>query len=103
MIKAIKLYPDVNYNKTFGTAGPNTTQALGAYSTLSLCFGRLVVQSPAIVLKNDNHDLLIGTSFLRKWKCKLDLDTNIFHFGSEKIPIIDLRTNLLNLQRTITG
>ena len=50
-MKAMKLCPDVNYDKTFGTAGPNATQALGAYSALSLCFGRLIVQSPAIVLK----------------------------------------------------
>lgn len=101
LMKAMKLCPDVNYDKTFGTAGPNATQALGAYSALSLCFGRLVVQSPAIVLKNDNYDLLIGTSFLRKWKCKLDLDTNIFHFGSEKIPIFYSKNKPVKLAKNI--
>ena len=102
-MKAIKLCPDVNYDKTFGTAGPNTTQALGAYSALSLCFGHLVVQSPAIVLKNDNYDLLIGTIFLRKWKCKSTLIPIYFILEVRKFLFSILRTNLLNLQRTFIG
>ena len=65
LIKAIKLCPNVNYNKCFGISRPNATIALGAYIAFSLRFGRLIVQSPKIVLKNDNYDIFIGNSFLR--------------------------------------
>ena len=34
-------------------------------------------------------------------KCKLDLDTNIFHFGSEKIPIFYFKNKPVKLAKNI--
>ena len=48
-MNSIKLAPDVDYKKSFGTAGPNVTWAVGAYSALTLRFGKIILQSPAIV------------------------------------------------------
>ena len=101
LMSAIKLCPDMNYDKTFDTIGPNTTQASGAYYALSIKFGGLIVQFPAIVLKNDNYDLLIDNRFLQKWKCKINLDANIFHFGNKKIPIFYSRNQFIKLVKNI--
>ena len=68
---AMKIAPDINYNKTFGTAGPSLTQAVGAYSALTIKLGRVVVQTPAICLINKSYNILIGASFLKRWNCSL--------------------------------
>ena len=85
LVKAMKISPDLPFNKVFGTAGPNTTQAQGAYSGLTLKIGRLMIQTPAIVLKNESYDILLGSSFLKKFKCKIDLETDTFYFLGEQI------------------
>ena len=84
LMNSIKLAPDVDYKKSFGTAGPNVTRAVGAYSALTLRFGKTILQSPAIVLKNNNYDILIGTSFMRQWNCKIDLGKNLFFINVKK-------------------
>ena len=66
LMNAIKLAPDVNYQKKFGTAGPSSTESIGAYSTLSVKIGHIVVQTPAIILKNNSYDMLIRHQFLKK-------------------------------------
>ena len=63
-MRRLKLAPNLNYDQVYGTAGPNSTKALGAYSALPLRFGKLLVTAPAVVLDNDSYDLLIGTQFL---------------------------------------
>ena len=63
-MNSIKLAPDVDYKKSFGTAGPNVTWAVGAYSALTLRFGKTILQKPAIALNNNNYDILIETSFM---------------------------------------
>ena len=50
----IKLATDVDYKKLFGTAVPNVTWAVGAYSALTLRFGKTILQFTAIVLNNNN-------------------------------------------------
>ncbi|KAJ9068132.1 hypothetical protein DSO57_1031795 [Entomophthora muscae] len=64
LVKKLKLAPDLDYNKEFRTEGPERTKALGAYSSLPLCFGKLVVTAPAIVLHNESYNILIETSFM---------------------------------------
>ena len=78
---------DLPFNKVFGTASPNTTQAQGAYSGLTLNIGRLIIQTLAIVLKNKSYDILLGSLFLKKFKCKIDLETDTFYFLGEQIPM----------------
>ncbi|KAJ9051341.1 hypothetical protein DSO57_1005343 [Entomophthora muscae] len=38
LVKKLKLAPDLDYNEEFGTAGPDKTKALGAYSSLPPLF-----------------------------------------------------------------
>lgn len=47
--------------------------AKGAYSSVTLPFGDLIVTTSAIVLKLDNYDLLIGTDFLKKYQALIDM------------------------------
>ena len=60
--------PDVSHNVTYGTAGPSSTQSLGAYSALPIWFGKLVLTAPAVVLENKSYDLLIDTQFLEEFE-----------------------------------
>ncbi|KAI0219504.1 hypothetical protein L0F63_007512 [Massospora cicadina] len=48
LIKKIKLVPDLDYIKEFGTAGPNNTRALSAYSSLPIHVGKLILSAPAV-------------------------------------------------------
>lgn len=63
----MKLAPDIPYNKKFSIDGTNSTQAVGAYSAISMKFRKLIVQAPDVVLKNKSYDILLGINFLRKW------------------------------------
>ena len=90
---AMKTAPDINYNQTFGTAGPSLTQAVGAYRALSIKLGQVVVQTPAICLVNKSYNILIGASFLKRWNCSLDLGQKGFllirnHFRFSGIKIV---------------
>ncbi|KAJ9066160.1 hypothetical protein DSO57_1012351 [Entomophthora muscae] len=64
LVKKLKLLPDLDYNKEFGTTGPDRTTALRVYSSLLFFFDKLVVTAPAIVLQNKSYVILIGTSFM---------------------------------------
>ena len=86
LMNSIKLAPDVDYKKSLGTAGPNVTRAVGAYSALTLRFGKTILQSPAIVLNNNNYYILIGTSLMRQWNCKIYLAKNLLFIHVEEIP-----------------
>lgn len=86
-VKRLKLAPDLDYQQEFGTAGPNTTRAKGAYSSLPLKFGRLIVTAPAIVLDNNSYDILIGTSFMHKYGTIMDHAAGIFKILGHSIPM----------------
>ncbi|KAJ9089540.1 hypothetical protein DSO57_1011828 [Entomophthora muscae] len=64
LVRQMGLAPDIDHKKQYGTAGLDCTTAQGAYSVLPLRFGFLVVSAPAIVLPNENYDILIGTLFM---------------------------------------
>ena len=83
-MKAMKLCPNGNYNKTFGIAGTDATHALSAYSALYIRFDRFIVNFSVIVLNNDIYDFVIKISFLIKQKCKIGLDTNNLNFVAKK-------------------
>ncbi|KAJ9080906.1 hypothetical protein DSO57_1019987 [Entomophthora muscae] len=67
LMKKLKLAPDLNYTQLYGTAGMAQTQAIGAYSSLPMRFGKLLIASPAVVLENKSYDLLVGTQFLQEY------------------------------------
>ncbi|KAJ9080682.1 hypothetical protein DSO57_1022347 [Entomophthora muscae] len=68
----LKRFPTLNneacsrycYKKQYGTSGIDCTTAQGAYSALPLHFGSLAVSAPAIVLSNENYNILIGNLFM---------------------------------------
>ncbi|KAJ9057098.1 hypothetical protein DSO57_1025841 [Entomophthora muscae] len=64
LVWCMGLAPDIDHKKQYGTAGLGCTTAQGAYSALPLRFGLLAVSAPAIVLPNENYNILIGTSFM---------------------------------------
>lgn len=101
LINLIKLAPVVNYNHSFGTVGPNVTCAVRAYNALILRFGKSILQSPAIVLNNDNYDILISTRFMHKWNCKIDLGKELFYIIGEEIPIFFSRQVPVSSARNI--
>ncbi|KAJ9088000.1 DNA damage-inducible protein 1, partial [Entomophthora muscae] len=57
--------------------GLDCTTAQGAYSALPLRFGSLAVSAPAIVLPNENYDILIGTLFMQQYGVKTDLENDV--------------------------
>ena len=87
LVKKLKLAPDLDCKDEFGTAGPFTTQALGAYSSIPLRFGKLVVTAPAVVLDNHSYDILIGTSFLTMFGTLIDHGTHTFTILGQSIPM----------------
>ncbi|KAJ9069240.1 DNA damage-inducible protein 1 [Entomophthora muscae] len=87
LIKCLGLATYINHRKQYGIAGLTVTTAQGAYSTLPLRFGSLAVLAPAIVLPNDNYDILIDTSFMRKYKVRTDLAPDTFEILGQTIPL----------------
>ncbi|KAJ9079507.1 DNA damage-inducible protein 1 [Entomophthora muscae] len=74
LVRQMGLTPDIDHKKQYGTAGLGCTTAHRAYSALPLHFGLLAVSAPAIVLPNENYDILIGTSFMQQYGVKADLE-----------------------------
>ncbi|KAJ9049535.1 DNA damage-inducible protein 1 [Entomophthora muscae] len=77
LVHQMGLAPDINHKKQYITAGLDCTTAQGVYSALSLRFGPLVVSAPAIVLPNENYNILIGTLFMRQYGVKTDLENDV--------------------------
>ncbi|KAJ9071630.1 DNA damage-inducible protein 1 [Entomophthora muscae] len=77
LVRQMGLAPDIDHKKSYGTAGLDCTISQGAYSALPLCFGSLAVSVPAIVLPNENYDILIGTLFMQQYGVKTDLKNNV--------------------------
>ncbi|KAJ9053142.1 hypothetical protein DSO57_1027239 [Entomophthora muscae] len=87
IVKKLKLAPDLDYNEEFGTAGPNKTKALGAYLSLQLCFGKLVVTAPAIVLHNKSYNILIGKSFMATYGTIINHQESTFSILGHLVPM----------------
>ncbi|KAJ9055586.1 DNA damage-inducible protein 1 [Entomophthora muscae] len=87
LVKKLKLAPDLDYNKEFGTAGPDRAKALGAYSSLLLRFGKLVVTAPAIALQNKIYDILIGTSFMATYRTIINHQDSAFSIFGHSVPM----------------
>ena len=88
LMKKLKLAPDLAYTQSYGTAGLSTTCAIGAYSALLLRFGKLLLASPAVVLKNGTYNLLIGTQFLREYSGIINLRDGFLSLLSYTMPLV---------------
>lgn len=53
--------PNMEHYVVYRSAGLVSTQSAGAYYLLPLCFGKLVLTSPAVVLENKSFEILIVT------------------------------------------
>ncbi|KAJ9053707.1 DNA damage-inducible protein 1 [Entomophthora muscae] len=93
LVRQMWLAPDIDHKKSYGTAGLDCTIAQGAYSVLLLRFGSLAVSAPAIVLPNENYDILIGTLFMRQYGVKTDLENNILKILGQAILLYYNQTN----------
>ena len=86
-MKKLKIAPDLDYQEVFGTAGPLTTKAMGAYSSLPLRFGKLIVTAPAIVLDNNSYDILVGTGFMTKYGTITNHGDDTFKILGQIVPM----------------
>ncbi|KAJ9049428.1 hypothetical protein DSO57_1024556 [Entomophthora muscae] len=87
LVKKLKLAPDLAYHEQFDTAGPQTTISRGAYSSLPLCFGKLMVTAPAIALENNIYDIIIGTSFMVHYDTVTNHGDHMFMILGHFIPM----------------
>ncbi|KAJ9052494.1 hypothetical protein DSO57_1033567 [Entomophthora muscae] len=101
LVKFLVLAPDIDHRKQYGTAGLTVTTAQGAYSALPLCFGSLVVLASAIVLPNDNYDILIGTLFMRQYGVRTDLAADTFEILGQNIPLYYCRNKDTGTHKTM--
>ncbi|KAJ9085427.1 DNA damage-inducible protein 1 [Entomophthora muscae] len=93
LVRQMGLAPDIDHKKSYGTAGLDCTITQGAYSALPLRFGSLVVSAPAIVLPNENYDILIGTLFMQQYGVKTDLENNVLEILGQVILLYYNQTN----------
>ncbi|KAJ9055439.1 DNA damage-inducible protein 1 [Entomophthora muscae] len=93
LVQQMGLAPDIDHKKQYGTAGLDCTTAQGAYTALPLRFGLLAVSAPAIVLPNENYDILIGTSFMQLYGVKTDFENDVLEILEQAIPLYYNRSN----------
>ncbi|KAJ9067051.1 DNA damage-inducible protein 1 [Entomophthora muscae] len=93
LVRQMGLAPDIDHKKQYGTAGLECTTAQGVYSALPLCFGSLAVSAPAIVLPNENYDILIRTLFIQQYGVKTDLNNDVLDILGQAIPLYYNQTN----------
>ncbi|KAJ9064850.1 hypothetical protein DSO57_1025956 [Entomophthora muscae] len=87
LVKKLKMASDLAYHEEFGTAGPQTTRAKGAFYSLPLFFGKLMVTAPAIVLGNNSYSILIGTSFMVQYGTMTNHGDHTFGTLGHSIPM----------------
>lgn len=65
-MRRLKLAPNLNFDQIYVTAETASTWALGAYYSLPMMFGKLLLNAPVVVLENERYSILIKTQLLRK-------------------------------------
>ncbi|KAJ9051322.1 hypothetical protein DSO57_1005610 [Entomophthora muscae] len=88
-----RIASDIDHKKSYDTAGLDCTTAQGAYSALPLRFGSLAVSAPAIVLPNENYEILIGILFMQQYGVKTDHENNILEILGQAILLYYNQTN----------
>ena len=86
--KQLRLDPDVEYNKVFGTAGEKNAQALGAYSSIPIKIGNITTFSPAIILNAFGYNIFIGSSYLEKYRTIINSQQNTMTILNKEIPLL---------------
>ncbi|KAI0233462.1 hypothetical protein L0F63_002918, partial [Massospora cicadina] len=88
LMKKIQLAPDLEYNQDFGTAGPNNTHALGAYSLLPIHIGKLILTAPTVALDNNDYEMLISTQFMIEYEGIINMKQGSLSLMNYKVPLV---------------
>ncbi|KAI0224969.1 hypothetical protein L0F63_005490, partial [Massospora cicadina] len=88
LMKKIQLAPDLEYNQDFGTAGPNNTCALGTYSSLPICIGKLILLAPAVALDINDYEMLIGTQFMIEYESIINMKQGSLSLMNYEVPLV---------------
>ncbi|KAJ9071815.1 hypothetical protein DSO57_1033320 [Entomophthora muscae] len=88
LVKKLKLAPSLNYHQLYITSGLSMTCAIGAYSSLPMQFGKLLLAVPAIVLENESYDLLVGTQCLSEYNGIINLKAGHLSILGYEVPLI---------------
>ncbi|KAJ9073813.1 DNA damage-inducible protein 1 [Entomophthora muscae] len=86
LMRRLGFLTDISYAESFFTAGVESIKSNGAYSSVPLRFGELVVTSPVVVLESESYDILIGTEFLRTYQNEISHLHGHFHTGVYRPP-----------------
>ncbi|KAJ9062270.1 DNA damage-inducible protein 1 [Entomophthora muscae] len=71
LVRRLGFLPDISYAESFFTAGVESIKSNGAYSSVPLRFGEMVVTYPEVVLESESYYMLIGTDFLRTYQTEI--------------------------------
>lgn len=63
----LKLAPNLNFDRVYGTAGTASNQMLGAYSALPMGVRKLLLTVPSMFPENESYAMLISTQFLLEY------------------------------------
>lgn len=85
---SLKSVPNLNFDQVYGTSETASTRALGAYLALPMRVGKPLLTSPAVVLKNESYDMLIGAQSLREYQATGILKEGALSMLGYLIPLI---------------
>ncbi|KAJ9052628.1 hypothetical protein DSO57_1032403 [Entomophthora muscae] len=79
---------DTPIKAVLDTAGVESIKSNGAYSSVPLRFGELVVTYLAVVLDSESYDMLIGTYFLRTYQTEINHLHEHFSILGYTVPLL---------------
>ncbi|KAJ9074873.1 hypothetical protein DSO57_1002303 [Entomophthora muscae] len=71
LVRRLGFLPDILFTESFFTAGVESIKSNGAYSSVPLRFGELVVTYPAVVLESESYNMIIDIDFLRTYQTEI--------------------------------
>ena len=98
-MNCIKLASYLHYTEQYGTMGLVATKAVGAYSAIPMRFGKIFITAPAIVLPNNNYNMLIKTQFLQEFNNIINFKDNYLSLLLYQIPLVVQETEPSNQKR----
>ncbi|KAJ9069044.1 hypothetical protein DSO57_1022557 [Entomophthora muscae] len=88
LVRRLGFLPDILYAESFFTAGVESIKSNGAYSSVPLRFGELVVTYPEVVRKSESYDMLIVTDFLRTYQTEISHLHGHFSILGYTVPLL---------------
>lgn len=86
--KRLGFTPNLDYDESFSTAGNQSTQAKGVYSSVPLRFGDLIVTTSSVVLDSQAYDILIGTDFFCRYGAVINMQTGLLSLLDYSVPLL---------------